>query len=49
MSLDAGKTVALKLPVGTRILMNTATPHHAAGDLLAEASTDLSNTTLAFK
>ena len=39
VSLDAGKTVALKLPVGTRILVNAATAKHQAGDLVAEAST----------
>ena len=49
MSLDAGKTVALKLPVGTRILINTATPNHPAGELLTEVSTGLNATTLAFK
>lgn len=49
MSLDAGKTMALKLPVGTRILMNSATPNHSAGELLTEISIELNNTTLAFK
>ena len=49
MSLEAGKTVGLKLPVGTRIVMNSATPNHPAGELLTEVSTDLNNTTLAFK
>ena len=49
MSLDAGKSVALKLPAGTRILMNTPTPTHAAGELITEVSTALSNATLAFK
>ena len=49
MSLDAGKTVALKLPVGTRIVRNSSAPNHAAGELLAEASKDLNNSTIAFK
>ena len=49
ISLDAGKTLALKLPIGTRILMNAATPKHQAGELLAEASTGLNNATLAIK
>ncbi|HEX9201406.1 MAG TPA: hypothetical protein VF865_17750 [Acidobacteriaceae bacterium] len=49
MSLDAGKSVALKLPAGTRILMNTPTPTHAAGELITEVSTALNNATLAFK
>jgi hypothetical protein len=49
MSIDAGKTVALKVPVGTRIVMNAATSTHPAGELIAEATTALDNTTLAIK
>ena len=49
MSLDAGKTLSLKLPVGTRILVNTATAKRQAGDLIAEASSDLENATLTIK
>jgi len=49
MSLDAGKTVALKLPEGTRIVVNAAAPKHPAGELIAEASTDLDDTTVAIK
>jgi hypothetical protein len=49
MSLDAGKTVALKLPVGTRILVTATTPTHQAGELLAEVSTDMNNATIAIK
>ena len=49
MSLNAGKTLALKLPIGTRILMNASTPSHQAGELLAEASNGLDNAILAIK
>jgi hypothetical protein len=49
LSIDAGKTVALKLPVGTRILVNAATPKHPAGELLAEVSAELDNATIAIK
>ena len=46
VSLDAGKTVAMKIAVGTRIEVNATTPKHQAGELLAEATSDLDNTTL---
>jgi hypothetical protein len=49
VSLDAGKSVALKLAVGTRIVVNAATDKHPAGELLAEASASLDNTTLTIK
>ncbi len=49
MTLDVGKTVSLKLPVGTRIIVNTPTSNHQPGELLAEASTYFSNSTLAIK
>ncbi|HEY4381316.1 MAG TPA: hypothetical protein VGN01_13275 [Acidobacteriaceae bacterium] len=49
MSLEVGKTLALQLPVGTRILVNSSTATHKAGDLVAEVSTDLSNMTIALK
>ena len=49
MSLDAGKAVAVKVPVGTRIVVNATTSKHQAGDLLAEATTSLDNTTIAIK
>jgi hypothetical protein len=47
VSLDAGKTVALKLAIGTRIVVNAATSKHKAGEVLAEASSALDNATLA--
>ena len=49
MSIEAGKTVAVKVPVGTRIVMNTATSTHQAGELIAEATSELDNTTVAIK
>ena len=49
VSLDAGKSVALKLAVGTRIVVSAATDKHPAGELIAEASTSLDNTTLTIK
>ncbi|MGA1983621.1 MAG: hypothetical protein ABSG84_14290 [Acidobacteriaceae bacterium] len=49
VSLDAGKSIALKLVVGTRIVVNTATDKHPAGELIAEASTTLDNTILAIQ
>jgi hypothetical protein len=49
VSLDAGKSVDLKLAVGTRIVVNAAAGKHQAGELLAEVSTSLDNTTLTIK
>ena len=49
VSLESGKSVALKLAVGTRIVVNAATDKHQAGELIAEASTSLDNTTVAIK
>jgi hypothetical protein len=49
MAIEAGKTVSLNVAVGTRILVNAATPKHQAGELLAEASTALDHTTLTIK
>lgn len=41
VKLDAGKPVIVKLTVGTRVLANTPTPTHQAGELLAEVSDSL--------
>ena len=49
LAIDAGKTVDLKLPVGTQITMNSSTDKHKAGDLIAEVSTQFANATLAIK
>lgn len=49
VSLEQGKSVDLKLTVGTRIVVNAATDKYHAGELIAEASTSLNNTTLTIK
>jgi hypothetical protein len=49
VSLNSGKSVALKLAVGTRIVVNATTDKHPAGELLAEVSASLDNTTLTIK
>jgi hypothetical protein len=49
MTIEAGKTVALKLAIGTRILTNVATPTHEAGSLLAEVSPQLDDATIGIK
>ncbi len=49
MTLDAGKTVELKIPVGTRVVANAATATHPAGSLLAEASPELDSVTIGIK
>jgi hypothetical protein len=38
VTLDPGKLVDLNLPVGTRIVANTATPNHAVGSLIEEVN-----------
>jgi len=49
VSIDAGKTLAVKIPVGTKIVVNVATAGHAAGEVIAEISKSLDNATLAIK
>jgi len=49
MTLEAGKLITLKLPVGTRILANATTPTHEAGTLLAQISGELSGATIGIK
>jgi hypothetical protein len=49
VTLDAGKTVTLKLPLGTRVVTNAATPTHQAGTLVAQASSELNGTTVAIR
>jgi hypothetical protein len=36
MTLEAGKSLDLKLPVGTKIIANNTTPSHPAGSLITE-------------
>lgn len=49
VSLDPGKSVAMKLEVGTRIEVGAAAGKHQAGELLAEVTSDLNNTTLTIR
>jgi hypothetical protein len=49
MTLNAGKSITLKLPIGTRILANSSTELHPAGSLIAEVSSSLKDATLAIK
>lgn len=49
MKVEAGKTLALHLPVGTKVVANTATPNLAAGALIAEVAGYLSGATLVIK
>jgi hypothetical protein len=49
MTLNPGKTLALNLPVGTRILANTTSGKYQAGAVLAEISPELSDVTLSLK
>ena len=49
MKVEAGKTLALHLPVGTKVIANSATPNLAAGSLIAEVATYLSGATLSIK
>jgi len=41
VTLESGKPVTLKLPVGTQVVANTATPIHQAGSLIAAVSDSL--------
>ncbi len=49
VTLEAGKTVTLKLPLGTRVVTNAATPTHQVGALVAQASSEMNGTTVAIR
>jgi len=49
IKLDAGKTVSLHLPAGTRIVTNDTTPTRPAGTLITEVQSYLSGTTIGIK
>jgi hypothetical protein len=49
MTIDNGKTVKVKLPVGTRIITNTATATRKAGSLVEEVSNDLNDATITLR
>ena len=46
VTLDPGKPVNLELPVGTRIIANTATPNHAVGSIIEEVMKEHSGATI---
>ncbi len=46
IKLEPGKTVAMVLPVGSRVLFEKATATHAPGDLLLNAAKSLSDSTV---
>ena len=48
-TLETGKTLKVKLPVGTRIITNTATEHHHVGDVLIQVSDAVSDSNIAIK
>jgi hypothetical protein len=47
--LDAGKSVALKVPAGTRIVANKAYGTHQPGDLILQVTKELNGATLHVK
>jgi hypothetical protein len=49
IKLEAGKTLDLKLPVGTRILTNSATPSHPAGTLITEVIKEQDGATITIR
>jgi hypothetical protein len=49
MTLTAGQSVSLNLPVGTRIVANSDTPTVKAGTLITEVSKELSGAILTLK
>ena len=49
MTLEAGKTLGLKVPVGTRILANNTTPNHPAGSLITEVIKEQDGATISIR
>jgi hypothetical protein len=49
VTLEAGKPVTLKLPPGTHVVANTATPLHQAGTLITDVSDSLNGATVHIK
>ena len=46
MTVEAGKTIPLKLPEGTSITVEEATAKHAAGSVLTQVSSNLEGATI---
>jgi hypothetical protein len=49
MTIEPGKLVNLEVPVGTRIVANSATPNHAVGSLIEEVIKDHNGATIAIR
>jgi hypothetical protein len=47
MTLEPGKTVAVKLAVGDKVVATETTANYTAGTVIVTASSDLSDTTIA--
>ena len=46
VTIAAGKTISVNVPPGTKIVTNTATKLHPAGELVFEAASDFNNATV---
>ena len=49
MTIDAGKSLSVNLPAGAKIVTAEATAARPAGDLVAEVSSNLKNTTIVLR
>ena len=49
VTIDAGKTLNLKLPAGTNVTTEEATGTHAAGTVIAQVTNELAGVTIAVK
>ena len=49
VTLETGKPVTLHLPLGSRVVANTATPVHQAGSVIADVSDSLNGATVHIK
>jgi methionine-rich copper-binding protein CopC len=47
ITVEAGKTVKVKIPAGTKVITTTATGHSEAGSVVVEVSDSLSGATVA--
>lgn len=49
MTIEAGKSVEVKLPVGARVVADEDSPTHKTGQLIAEVSSSLDGATIGMK
>jgi len=49
VKLEPGKSVSVNLPLGARVVANSATPLHEAGSVIAEVSNSLSGAIIHIK